>query len=184
MPIETFKYIAIDPGNNLGVAIYTISLPDMKIVDIETTTIKLELFVPKDTTNVLQSKLLFLYAYIEKLYHIHQPTIIFLEAAFMNIRFPRAVMQLSSFISVIELGFKSGDKHIKILRYPPKYIKKHIGAGGNAKKDDMTKALNKHNELKDIVNTSNLSEHAIDAIAIGYAGLNTIRNNQHILYTR
>ena len=30
--METFNIIGIDPGNNTGIAVYTIALPDYKII--------------------------------------------------------------------------------------------------------------------------------------------------------
>ena len=34
--METFNIIGIDPGGNTGIAVYTIALPDYKVINIET----------------------------------------------------------------------------------------------------------------------------------------------------
>jgi len=176
--------IAIDPGNNLGISIFKIEVPEYKIVEITNKQYILDNLVDKDLgKDKLLYKTLALQNIITGLIKIYNPHAVIAEAAFLNSRFPKAVMQLSSYIATIELTILHINKYIKLFRYPPKLVKRLIGAGGNAKKDDMTRAIGKIPELDALVDTSVLTEHEIDSLAIGYVGIEEIRAAPHILYT-
>jgi len=181
---EYIYIISIDPGNNLGISIFKIGLPYYNILEITNKQYILDNLVDKDLgKDKLLYKLLALQNIITGLVNMYNPHAIIAEAAFLNIRFPKAVMQLSSYIATIELTAISINKYIKLFRYPPKLVKRLIGAGGNAKKDDMTIAIDKIPDIANLVDTSVLTEHEIDSLAIGYVGIEEIRAAPHIMYT-
>ena len=176
--------IGIDPGNNMGVSVFKLDGYTMEILNIETLFIDLNRCI--DVTNIVSDRMtdriMVINNFCTELHNIYKPSVIAVEAAFLNNRFPRAVMQLSQYIAAIEISFKVSNPLLNFLRYPPKYVKRMIGAGGNAKKDDMTTAIENIPEINDLVDTSLLTEHEIDALAIGYIGVQQIREAPYILY--
>ena len=178
-----FSIVAIDPGNNLGVAIFTINSVDMSIVNIEC-----KLYVLSDNVDMsnpsrrMVNKLLYIGKICEHINNTYKPLILFTESAFINKRFPMAIMNLAPIMSMVQVGFLQVNPNIKIVEYPPKYVKKYIGAGGGADKDDMSKYIDINPEIKQHIDSKLISEHEVDAIAIAYVGLCEIRKYPHILY--
>jgi len=176
---NNFYIIGIDPGNNTGISIFELSSIDMSILSISTYTVILNnMIVGMD---ILLERNLALNKICSCLYDMYIPKAVAVEAAFLNSRFPKAVMQLSQYTSTIDQAFYNKDNFIKILRYPPKYIKKCIGGGGNADKDGMLRAVKNIPELLNNVNLDRLTEHEIDALAIGYVSITELRRSPHIL---
>lgn len=179
--MNSFNIIGIDPGNNLGVSILTIDSKTFNIINIRT-----HIFVLEDYSSsiILDKKISKLY-YITNvipsyLYNLYNPKAIGIETAFLNTRFPKAVMHLSQYVGNLDLSFRSLDSFIKIFKYPPKYIKGIISTG-DANKNDMLIGISKIKELKDILDYSKLTEHEIDAIAIAYVTLQEIRKYPLVL---
>ena len=180
---DSYNIIAIDPGNNIGIAIYTISAIDNSILSITTRTVVLDMYINNDVVNIMLYRLNILNNLIAELYNIYQPVAIGLEASFMNSRFPKAVIQLSQYVAIIETSFIKHNCFIKLFKYAPKYIKSKIGAGGDGNKYDMLANMNSIAEIITHVNTSYLTEHEIDALSIGYVMLTDIRYRPHLLFT-
>ncbi len=177
--------IAIDPGNNIGVAIFTIDVRDFSIVSIETKLFILENIIGPldDDFNKLLYKLNIIQTIVTDLYTAYDPIALGVETSFLNTRFPKAVMQLSQYVAVIEHTMYVLNTRIKLFRYMPRYIKREIGAGGSADKDDMMITVSALEEVTDLINPYVLSEHEVDAIAIAYTMLLEIRRYPFILYT-
>lgn len=178
-----FTIVAIDPGNNLGIAIFTINSTDMSIANIEC-----KLYVLSDNVDMtipsrrMANKLLYIGKICEYISNTYNPLILFTESAFINKRFPMAIMNLAPIMSMIQVGFLQVNPNIKIIQYPPKYVKKYIGAGGSADKDGMSRSIDIIPEIKQHIDSKLISEHEVDAIAIAYVGLCEIRKYPHILY--
>lgn len=173
---SSFNIIGIDPGRNLGVALFTIDSNTLDIISIESTTYILpaELF--------LTSRLNILHNIIDKYLNITNPIAVGIETAFAH-RFPKAVMQLSQYTAVIEHTIYTYNNNIKMYRLPPTLIKTRINkvVGGKATKDDMLAAVS---AIEEITNKTNLifkTEHEIDAIAIAYTMLQDIRQYPYYL---
>jgi len=177
---QVFNIIGIDPGNNTGIAIYTLN-DKLEIVNVSTHTIKLSDVVSHEEYTLL-TRVAYLSSVVEHLSVTYNPLAVVLESAFLNMRFPKAVIQLSQYTAALEQGFYKNNSFIKILRYPPKYIKKHIGATGKADKDDMLTAVSNIPEISRYL-TTGITEHAVDAMAIGYVGIDYFRSYPHKLYT-
>jgi len=176
---SNFYIIGIDPGSNTGVAIFELSSIDMSILSISTHTVILNNMI--NGTDVLLERNIVLSKICSYLYDTYIPKAVAVEAAFLNSRFPKAVMQLSQYTTTIDQTFYNKDNFIKILRYPPKYVKKYIGGGGNADKDGMLLATRNIPELLNNIDLNRLTEHEIDAIAIGYVSITELRRYPHIL---
>jgi len=179
---NTFNILAIDPGNNLGVSIMTINALDFSIVNIYSRTIILDSLVPDIHSDKMLYKLNALSSIVSDLIYNYSPLAVGIETAFLNSRFPKAVMQLSQYTAIIEMSINSINSFIKIFKYAPRYIKSNVGAGGNANKEDMLSNILTIGELMAHVDIKNMSEHEIDAIAIAYTTLKEIRNYPMIMY--
>ncbi len=181
--MANFNIISIDPGNNLGISIYTIDDEDYKIVNIETIFLVLNNYASEDGDGYdkINSKLKYLKDYMTKVMKDYKPLALGIETSFLNMRFPKAVIQLSQYLAIIESVSKEVYSGIKIFRYSPKYIKSKIDAGGDAKKDDMTSAVSKIKEITSKIKIDKLTEHEIDSLAIGYVMLKEIRQYPLVL---
>jgi Holliday junction resolvasome RuvABC endonuclease subunit len=180
---ETFRIVSIDPGTNIGISIMTIDCITFEVVAIETRVVTLNNYTyADDSSDRLLEKLIHLNKVCYEIAYSYSPIAIFVESAFLNMRFPKAVIQLSQFIATIETTFIQALPMIKIFRYPPKYVKKLISEYGGATKDGMLDAINKIPNIGMLINTSLLTEHEVDAVAIGYVGLMEITQFPHLLY--
>ena len=180
MENNTFKLIGIDPGNNLGVSIYTIDGQDFSIKDIEVHTFILENFTSYITTDKVISKLEYIRHLITGICKEHTPLVVALESAFMNSRFPKAVINLSQYVGTLELTIKQANSFTKVFKYPPKYIKSTI-CKGDADKNAMLKGVSKIQEITTHIDPAIHTEHVIDATAIGYVALKEIREMPFLL---
>lgn len=180
--MEFFKIMSIDPGNNIGVSIYTISAIDFSIIDISTKLYVLDTMVSDHAPDIMIAKLHLLQSIITELCFIHEPVALGMELAFMNSRFPKAVMQLSQYVATIELAAINYNPFIKVFKYPPKYIKAIVAKTGNANKEDMLKATKKIPEVANRIYLDHLTEHEIDAISISYIVLLKIRESPFVLF--
>lgn len=178
-----FNIISIDPGTNFGVAVYTISSIDFTIQDIKTYYLGLDKYLDSiDTDSKLLEKAEHIVKFCTYLYNEYNPVAVISESAFGNIRFPRAGIQLSYLISSLELTFTRCNPMIKLYRYPPKYVKRYIGAGGNAGKPEMLATVGCNKEIIQYIDVNGITEHEIDALAIGYVALVSFREYPHLLY--
>lgn len=171
-----FNIIGLDPGNHLGISVMTINPKDLSIVSIYTQTITLERHVTDESL-----KLMFLKNVVRDLYYVWKPSAISMEVSFLNMKYPKAVINLSQYVGVIDMSWRELDPWIKIYKYPPMRIKSVVSGSGKSDKDDMSVAVSKHKELKKLVNVSIMSEHEVDATAIAYTGLTELRENS-IMY--
>lgn len=177
-----FYLISIDPGTNVGISIYGIDGYDLSIKSIETYVLPLENFIPLSTSDKLTAKLGYLQSVIQTLAERYNPLVIAVEEAFLNMKFPLAVIQLSQYLGIILNTFKSYNPTVKVFKYAPRYIKRLVNAGGGADKDGMMIALLAIPELSTRLNLNHLCEHEIDALAIGYVTLSEIRLYPLVLY--
>lgn len=174
-----FNIIGIDPGNNLGVSIYTLDSITFAIRNITTRTYVLN-NLAEDEFGV--SRLLALSKLVHDLNSEFQPLAVGIESAFMNFRFPKAIINLSQYVGLIELEFVKANKYIKVFKYAPKYIKSII-VKGDANKSDMLSGVRAIDEVARHLDFNNVTEHSIDATAIGYVTLTDLRNYPWILLT-
>lgn len=167
--------VGIDPGNNTGICRIEYNPIDGQIVNITTEFICLENMINPYSLDKARDKVIAAQTVGNYIMYNYNPICVGLESAFMNTRFPRAVIQLSQYVGMLESTLINTNRFIKIFKYPPKLIKSNMGSGDN-KKQDMTDAVINHPELsKYISNISILTEHEIDAICIAYCVIQDIR---------
>lgn len=175
---DFIKVVGIDPGNNTGIAILSLDPNDLKIKNIETRTIRLNRYSHDEYD---YTRLSILRDIATDLYYYVRPNIIAMEVAFLNMKYPKAVMQLSQYTGTIETTIKSIDPNMLIFKYPPMYVKSVAAGTGKAEKDDMRDAVKKNKELNKLVDTVNTTEHEIDAVCIAYTSLREIRETPFYL---
>lgn len=177
---EIFNIIGIDPGNNMGISIFTIEAETLKILNIHTEFYVLDHYVSMYTTDKVQTKLEYISLIMKSLINRYKPVAIGIETAFMNSRFPKAVMYLSQYVSMIEYTCINYNSFIHLFKYMPKYIKAKISTG-NATKDDISVGINNIPEIVKYLPKIIFTEHEVDAIAITYVMLTEIRTYPLIL---
>lgn len=166
--------IGIDPGNNFGISILTIDSITKDIVAVNTEFYILDHYISPYTTDKVITKLEYINKIVNYLIDNYEPASIAFETAFMNIRFPKAVINLSQYVGTLENSIINKNCFISIFKYAPKYIKSIVSTG-DADKNDMLKAIKNIPELSNKIDTTLLTEHEIDAIAIAYTMLKEIR---------
>ncbi|MDE6209899.1 MAG: crossover junction endodeoxyribonuclease RuvC [Lachnospiraceae bacterium] len=170
---NTINIMGIDPGNNTGVSVITLDPFNRKIVNVYTKLICLEMNIPQSPykmihkTNLLSNELL-------QILQWSLPSLVTIENVFVNKKFPHAVINLSQYFITCKNTIYNFNNFIKILEYSPKYIKKIIGAGGDAGKIDMLNTLLKNKQLKLQIDLRGISEHEIDSLCIALTGLQEI----------
>lgn len=175
---DYIKLIGIDPGNNTGISILYIDPVTFLIKNIETRTVQLSRYSNDEYD---YTRLYILQNVISDLYHQAQPNAVAMEVAFLNMRYPKAVIQLSQYVGVVETTFKLLDSTIIMYKYSPMYIKSIAGGSGKADKNDMRDAVSRNKELVRHLNLDTMTEHEIDATCIAYTALLDIRENQYVL---
>ena len=178
---DSIKIIAIDPGGNTGVSIYTVGVPSLTIISVETFFIDLTYYDKDNGYERLKNKLLGLENTIINLIEHYQPHILAIEDTFVNTRFPKSAIYLSQYIATIELAVMRHNRMIKIFKYAPKLIKKCMAGKGNADKDEMTLGVANNEELNKLLNPYMLTEHEVDSVSIGYLALTHLRNDPLML---
>ena len=175
--MDYINIMSIDPGTNMGISIISVSVPDLKIQGITTSSIDLSTLT---TPNELQDNLLLrtqkIQIIIRNIMDTYHPRVLAMEAAFVNVRFPRSVIYLSHYISAINLTITEADPFIKIFNYPPKKVKATV-SGGTATKEDMMSAVSAIKEITSCIDPTKLTEHEVDSIAIGYTYIKELRDN-------
>lgn len=177
-----FNIIGVDPGNNLGISVISVDVVDLDIVEVSSFTYTLNRYVHDDSTNVLLDRCLKLNQIITGVIEEYDPLIVGVEAAFMNSRFPKSVMQLSQYVGTVEMAIRNSNPWCKIFKYPPKYIKSQVGAGGSADKDMMKSNLQSIESISSLINIDNLTEHSIDSLSIAYVAYEDIKQHPYYLY--
>ena len=179
---DTFNVVGIDPGNNLGISILTVSYDEgrFKILNVEANTYILDNYKLDTVLDRHVSRLIYLKDIVTNICRTHHPLVVCLESAFMNSRFPKAVITLSTYVTTAELAIIEYSNFIKVFKYAPKYIKSEIH-NGDADKKDMKKAISNIKELRSIMEIDKLTEHAIDATAMAYVGVKEIRKHPLLL---
>jgi len=181
--METFDIIGIDPGTTtIGVSIFKVSLPKLEIVKIDTILIDLSLFKNDDylTTNLF-FRLQLLSNRISAIMDEYKPLAFAMENGFINVRRINAFGPLIQAVGAMEMAAVKYDPYIRIFKYPPSVVKNAVGAKGNAGKDDVFDSVMKVKEFKGLIDPTVISEHEVDALAVTWALLKEIKNNDVLL---
>lgn len=184
MTTDYLVFLAIDPGtNDCGISVYYCHPSDLSIIKIESSTIisdKVELegdidLLDSHTERYIKVKKV-QKAFIRLLQH-YQPHMVCCESPFYHKLHPGAYAPLVEIIFSLRDAVANFNKLIPMYLYEPLLIKKTLTGKAFADKNLMRASLS---EVKEICETltlevSQLSEHAVDATAIGWLHLQSLR---------
>ncbi len=161
--------MGIDPGTNTGISIMEMT-QDYEILKIDTYTMNLNNYIVDTLSNFEKEadRLIALEEGLKELLEKYNPDLIGMENAFFNKKFPLSGLKLSSFLGVIIMTIRKHSKKTKVYKLQPKYIKSVVSTG-LADKDDMELAVKNNPELGKHIDFEKVTEHSIDAVAIGYS---------------
>lgn len=179
---NVLNIVGIDPGNNLGVSVISIDCMSLDIVGIVTATYVLDRYINKDSSTATLDKWLVLENIIKDISYTYRPSIVGMESAFLNLRFPKAIITLGSYTTVIEMAINKYNRYTKLFKYAPKYIKKIVGVG-DADKEAMLRYMSNHIEVSKHIDFTTRTEHEVDATAIAYTALLEVRKYPYVLYS-
>lgn len=175
--------MGVDPGTNYcGVAIFDVDDKTFEIKGIDN--ILVDLTKPRyniDNNNLLFPRLNKLYRTFMDIYEKYDIYWLAIEAAFINRLRPAAYGPIVTSIFSVKKAFIDSYNLNNIVEYPPTIVKQVVSEYGQATKDGMYDAVNKIKELDGLFDIDTISEHEIDAIAMGYTLIKSIRTSPEIL---
>jgi Holliday junction resolvasome RuvABC endonuclease subunit len=173
--MSTVTFIAIDPGTtNVGISIWGIDSDTLGIQSIQAFTFNAAKMTVRDIeTEELHglrfSKLLVIRRELLRLFKYVSPLSIACESPFYFFKRPGAFAPLVETLFTIKLALFEYDYNVPFITYDPSSIKNSIKASGAASKETMKNTMMDMTDLPISKETlSNLDEHSIDAIAVGY----------------
>lgn len=183
---KTFTFMAVDPGvNNLGVAIFEIATRTGEILNISIESIvtdKLYGHYGMDREFVCDRdiKLWKIGDCIERLCDIYNICAFVNESPFYNKLMPAAYGSLNEVVYACRKAVRCYNPYTYIDSISPQGVKKGVGAAGQKGKEIMKDKVFAIRELMDSLDYHplDLSEHDIDAMAVGYTYRNTVLKAQ------
>jgi len=170
------RLISIDPGTaTCGVAIWDID-DNFNIMNLTSFTLNI------DRNIYLETRISMMRDYLFNIIKDVEPFQLIHESGFIDRFRPQAYGPIYAVIYNIREAFKfyfnySDDE--RIFMYPPKSVKARL-TSGTADKFSMLEAVSNIDELKPFITLAE-TEHAIDAIAIGYTHILNIRDMPELL---
>lgn len=115
-------------------------------------------------------------AFKELLVH-HQPNAIACESPFFHVLHPTAFAPLVEIVFALRNTGMDFNPLIPFFLYPPRLVKKVFAKDSFAKKDQMKTALLNNQELTSKITCplTQISEHAIDAVGVGYTHIENLK---------
>lgn len=167
--------VSVDPGTiHCGVVIWDINDKTLKINNTQNFTIEI------DPNLLLEERLWLLHDIFFNIFIETDSLHLAHESAFLNRFRPMAYGPIYASINIIRKSFYDYScNYNRIFAYPPKMVKATL-VKGTANKNDMLEAVSKTKELQPFI-LGDESEHAIDALAIGYTHLLNIRKINEII---
>jgi Holliday junction resolvasome RuvABC endonuclease subunit len=186
MPLDACdvgSIVGIDPGTEtLGLACIKFSVSSLRIVGTSAHTFTgSKLGMNQWIAAIHSNRYSRLQAHRMNLifqFNHYQPNIIVCESSFFNPRRPNAFSALVEVLDTVRDAVLAYDNTLALHLIDPPSVKKAVGASGASGKESVKEAVLKlTDELQyqgDIC-LDQLSEHAIDAIAVAYSKLNEYR---------
>lgn len=178
---STYRVMGIDPGlGNLGVSFMNVDSYTHQILTVEAYTLVNDKMpdysgLEEDIYSARTVKLYKLKYALMQLLHIYQPSIVACEAPFFNRLRPMAYGALLELVSCLHATVIDYNRNLGFISLPPLTVKKFIGAKSIKNDTDKGKSVVKEaiRLIPEIMNVltqdiDTLSEHAIDAIGVGY----------------
>ena len=175
-PNDIATVIGIDPGStNMGVSVLFISISTLRIVSSIAWTLNASRLSNDDSWLALlhgdrYNRIRVLEENLLQIFNYYKPVAIAAESAFINVRFPGAVMALVEVSTGIRSAVARYDVWKKLYMVSPSVAKNAVSAGGAATKTTMKEKILNLTELNynGDVPLHLLDEHSIDALAIGF----------------
>ncbi len=179
---ETFTMLCIDPGkHHLGASIHELSTRtgEYKNIFIESIAVDrypLENHIDREFISVSDINLSKIRCHVYNLCKMYQVAVLMYESPFYNPLMPGAYGSLCEVVSCIRQAAIDQYPNILIDSMSPQNIKKGMGAGGTKGKEIMHEKVTGCIEMIDVLRypVSQLTEHCIDSLAIGYNARKTI----------
>ena len=177
---KQYVILGIDPGMKTGVGALTIDYATNTLLKTEAYTIKVDRLydrsgVEEDVHGERKVNLINLQHAVTHYLEQYHPSEVAIEAPFYNRLMPMAYGSLMEVVTMVISSVTAFDTNIRITMYPPMSVKKLIGAKAVARDTEKGKILVKMaiSRIPEIMNTlqhdlDELSEHAIDGVAIAY----------------
>lgn len=175
--MEPFNIVGIDPGKNTGITVLTIKHDELN--NRYEPIYSYSILVSMDNRLDMVDRIEKIKRVLRNLILIYDPVLVTIEAAFLNIRFPKAVIILTQYIQAIKDILYSFNRSITILDIPPKKIKAMTSDTGTSDKIDMKNAI-ANTMIGDMLGEERIlemSEHEVDSAMIALTGLMWLNNN-------
>jgi len=168
--------LGIDPGTStLGLSIFHLN-SDLEIERIDTECINTarEKTVFRENAN-LEYRIAVIGKEIERVLVTHNPVGMAIEMPFINPRRIGSVIPLARLLGVLMDRSIQTNPYRMIYKKSPSEVKNAVGAKGGADKDAVLLAVQQIDEIDRLIELDKLTDHEIDAIAINYGFLKSLR---------
>lgn len=175
--VQDYRILSIDPGSTkLGIAIIDVHPTEFTSTVIHATTVDAPTLLRyyeqcAATHGERVARILAMENAVFKMLRAWEPEMVVSESPFMG-RFPQAFAALTECLSSIRRAMQEYRPGRALHEIDPSSVKNAVGVSGKSSdKELMREALPKLADLSftDEVSLDELDEHAIDAIAVGYA---------------
>lgn len=180
-PITIF---AIDPSSNeIGVAILTVCPETFDVLSITTHYLGIKKHKStNDNFEPLVYRMDYYYEEITGLIQYYNPQVVVYERGFMNSSTPGAFGPINTCTSLTCRAAITHNRFIRITQFSPGQVKNAMGQKGNCGKDEMKMGCIAHPIVNKFVDPNNISEHEIDAIAVGLCAVKYYSVNKVLLF--
>lgn len=180
----SIRIMGIDPGTkNLGLSLGVCDFNSPKYLVVHGETFDIEYLTYKTNGYLTEfhsrniAMYTSVYNLITQMVNDMQPDLVICEAPYMDKRFPLSYMLLSLCSQAVQQAVKDYSIFIPFEFIDPASAKKGVGAkGNNGDKELMRNAVLSNPYIAGQFDLTQLDEHAIDSIAIGYNGFLGILN--------
>lgn len=179
---RTFRLLAIDPGkHNIGISIHELDTRTGEYVKITIESMDVDRTLARfgasdEVVSVSDRCLRKIRDRIYDLVIDYDISFVAYESPFYNPTRPAAYGSLCEVVACIRQAVIDANPNVYIDCMSPQNIKKGMGAGGTKGKEIMFEKVLGTKEMMDALDCdiSELTEHCIDSMAIGYNARNTI----------
>ena len=173
---DNITLLGIDPGTStLGLAIFHLNT-ELEIVKIETRCINTTKEKTKFRENAnLEYRIAVIGHEIEAALTTYRPVGMAIEMPFINPRRIGSVIPLARLLGVLMDRSIQSNPYRMIYKKSPSEVKNAVGARGGADKDAVLAAVQNIKEISDLIKLEDLTDHEVDAIAINYGFLKSLR---------
>lgn len=179
---ETFRMLCVDPGkHHIGISVHELytRTGEYKRIDIETLRVASHFqswTTDNEFNSITDQCLLKIRRHIQDVAEDYDVSFFAYESPFYNPRMPGAYGSLCEVVACCRQAVLDYSPYIYIDCMSPQNVKKGMGAGGTKGKEIMHQKVTGNEELMSVLeyDVSDLTEHCIDSIAVGYNARNTL----------